>query len=54
VPLPISSPGGTSLSADGDEYHVNWQTEPSWAGSCRRLTLRVPAASNPVAYFHFQ
>ena len=54
APSPISSPGGSSLNNEGDEYHVNWQTDASWAGSCRRLTLRVPAASNPVAYFRFE
>jgi hypothetical protein len=54
APSPLDSPGGTGLSQDGDQYHVNWQTSAEWAGSCRRVTLRVPAASNPVAYFRFQ
>ena len=52
-PLPLSSPGATGLSQNGDEYHVNWQTESSWAGTCRRLTLRIPAPENAVAYFSF-
>lgn len=54
APSPLDLPGGTGLSQDGDEYHVNWKTSAEWAGSCRRLTLRVPAASNPVAFFRFQ
>jgi hypothetical protein len=37
----------------GDWYHVNWQTDPAWEGTCRRLTLRIPAASDTVAYFSF-
>jgi extracellular elastinolytic metalloproteinase len=37
----------------GDEYHINWKTDSSWAGSCRKLTVRVPAAANAVAYFEF-
>ena len=38
----------------GDEYHVNWETDASWAGSCRRLTLRISGASSSVAYFRFR
>jgi len=53
APSPIDSPGATGLSQDGDHYHVNWQTDRAWAGSCRRLTVRIPAASDAVAYFRF-
>jgi 4-amino-4-deoxy-L-arabinose transferase-like glycosyltransferase len=53
APFPLDSPGATGLQQDGDHYHVNWQTNAEWAGSCRRVTLRVPAASNPVAFFRF-
>lgn len=34
-------------------YHVNWNTDSAWEGTCRRLTIRIPAASDPVAYFSF-
>ncbi|MGH9349346.1 MAG: M36 family metallopeptidase [Vicinamibacterales bacterium] len=54
APAPLESPGATGLSQKGDKYHVNWKTDAAWAGSCRRVTLRVPAASNPVAYFRFE
>jgi hypothetical protein len=54
APAAIESPGGSGLSRDGDEYHVNWKTDRAWEGTCRRLTLRIPAASNPVAYFSFE
>jgi hypothetical protein len=37
----------------GDRYHVDWATDPAWEGTCRRLTLRIPAAADAVAYFSF-
>jgi len=49
----LDSPGSTGLRQDDDGYHVNWQTDPAWAGTCRRLTVRLPAASDAVAYFRF-
>ncbi len=54
APSPISSPGGSGAKQKGESYHVNWQTDAGWAGSCRRLTLRVPAASDAVAFFRFE
>lgn len=53
APAAPATPGGTGLEVDGDEYHFNWQTDGAWANSCRRLTLRIPAASDAVAYFSF-
>jgi hypothetical protein len=47
----ISTAG--SPTQKGDAYHVNWVTDPAWAGSCRRLTLRISGASSSVAYFRF-
>jgi hypothetical protein len=41
-------------SKQGNEFHMNWVTNEDWAGTCRRLTLRIPAASNAVAYFSFR
>jgi hypothetical protein len=54
APSPLDSPGETGLTQNGADYHFNWQTSAAWAGSCRRVTLRVPAASNPIAYFRFE
>jgi extracellular elastinolytic metalloproteinase len=54
APATPVSPGSTDLTQNGDEYHLNWKTDAAWAGSCRRLTLRLPAASDVVAYFRFQ
>ena len=45
--------GGTGLTQKGDRYQFNWKTDASWAGTCRRLTLRIPAPSDAVAYFKF-
>ena len=53
APQPVDSPGSTGLSRNGDDYHVNWKTDPMWAGTCRRLTIRIPSASDAVAYFSF-
>ena len=53
APSPLGTPGSTGLTQDGDAFHVNWQTDAAWAGSCRRLTLRIPAATDAVAYFRF-
>ena len=51
APTPISTTGQSKQK--GDEYHVNWATDSAWAGTCRRLTLRISGASSSVAYFRF-
>jgi hypothetical protein len=43
APSPLDSPGAKELRQKGNEYHVNWKTDASWEGTCRRLTLRIPA-----------
>jgi hypothetical protein len=50
APVSVAAP---AFPKKGTEYHVNWQTSGSWAGTCRRLTLRIPAAADAVAYFSF-
>jgi hypothetical protein len=50
APVAIAAP---ALPKKGAEYHVNWKTDGAWEGTCRRLTLRIPAASDAVAYFSF-
>jgi extracellular elastinolytic metalloproteinase len=37
----------------GNEYRFNWRTDASWAGTCRRLTVRGPMASDGYAFFSF-
>jgi hypothetical protein len=53
APSPLASPGGAALKREGAEYHLNWKTDASWAGTCRRVTLRIAAAENATAYFRF-
>jgi len=50
APTPVASP---AYPKKGSSYHVNWQTDGAWEGTCRRLTLRVPAASDVHAFFAF-
>jgi len=50
APLAIASP---AFPKRGTSYHVNWRTDGAWEGTCRRLTLRIPAASDVHAYFDF-
>ncbi|MDX1555341.1 MAG: M36 family metallopeptidase, partial [Xanthomonadales bacterium] len=54
APIGLASPGSTGLTQKGSKFHVNWQTDEAWAGSCRKVTLRVAAPSDPVAYFFFE
>jgi len=51
APTPIQTAG--SPEQKGNDYHVNWVTDPAWAGTCRRLTLQIDGASSSVAYFRF-
>jgi extracellular elastinolytic metalloproteinase len=44
----------SKILREGTKYAVSWQTESQWLGSCRRLTLRIPAANDAVAYFRFK
>jgi len=54
APAAIASPGATGLRmTQPGAYHVNWQTDAGWAGTCRKLTVRLPAASDAVAFFAF-
>ncbi len=53
APSPPATPGASGISQKGDKYHFNWKTNGSWEGTCRRLTLRIPAAADAVAYFNF-
>ncbi|MCA1614787.1 MAG: PxKF domain-containing protein [Acidobacteria bacterium] len=48
--------GGSSLSYDAgsDQYHYNWKTEGSWAGTCRALVVTLNDGSAHTAYFKFK
>jgi hypothetical protein len=49
APQPIATTG----SPRGGKVHVNWLTDEAWQGTCRKVTVRIPAASDAVAYFSF-
>ena len=52
--MSLASPGNTGLQKKGDLYHFNWLTDASWAGTCRRLTVRLNAAEDAIANFRFE
>jgi hypothetical protein len=47
--------GGSSLSYDPgtNQYTYVWKTDKSWAGSCRKLTLRLVDGTDHIGYFNF-
>ncbi len=51
APSPLQTIGSPAQS--GTEHHLNWKTDASFAGTCRKVTIRIPAAQNAVAYFRF-
>lgn len=53
APIMLATPGSTALRQQGSEFQLNWQTDASWSGTCRSVTLRIPAASDAVAHFRF-
>ena len=48
--------GSSSLQYDAasDRYNYIWKTEPSWAGTCRKLIVKLNDGSEHVAYFKFR
>jgi hypothetical protein len=48
--------GGSSLSYDAetDTYTYVWKTEKSWAGTCRKLIVRLNDGSEHLAFFKFK
>jgi hypothetical protein len=48
--------GGSSLSYDAslDQYNYVWKTDKSWAGTCRKLIVRLIDSTDHVAYFNFK
>jgi hypothetical protein len=50
APTPIDS---RDVRRHGDSFFLDWDTSKSWEDTCRRLTIRIPAPSDAVAYFEF-
>jgi hypothetical protein len=51
VPTALSSANG--LQQNGSNYAIDWRPSKAWAGMCRAVTLRLPAANDAVVYFRF-
>lgn len=51
---PIGLNSSLGLVQSGDTYQIDWKTSKNWGGTCRAVTLRIPAPSDPVAYFRFK
>jgi MBG domain-containing protein len=46
-------PASNGLTAVGAQYSYNWRTEPSWAGTCRKVVLTLVDGSTHEALFSF-
>lgn len=46
--------GGSTLTYSPDQYHYSWKTESSWAGTCRRLVVKLNDGTEHVALFKFK
>jgi len=53
APVMLSTPGKSAIKRKGTLFQANLATSTSWAGTCRRVTVRLPAASDAVAFFAF-
>jgi hypothetical protein len=53
VETTVLYPGASVFSYDAtsDQYQFNWKTEKGWAGSCRRLLVRLDDGSTRSADF---
>jgi hypothetical protein len=46
--------GLSGLKVAGGEFQLNWATQKSWAGTCRRLLIRFSDGTTPFADFRFK
>ena len=53
---PTNTPGNSSLSyhPGTDLYNYPWQTDNSWAGTCRQLIVGLDDGTEHIAYFRFR
>ena len=48
------NPGQSGLSFEEGQYHYNWKTEKSWAGTCRQLVVKLADNTTHTALFSFK
>ena len=48
------NPGRSGLSFEEGQYHYNWKTEKSWAGTCRELVVKLADNTTHTALFSFK
>ncbi|MGH9817155.1 MAG: PxKF domain-containing protein, partial [Candidatus Acidiferrales bacterium] len=46
--------GSTTMRYTGNEFHYNWKTDKSWAGTCRALQLTLSDGAQHWAMFQFK
>ena len=56
VEVTVTNPGASQFAYDPltNEYQFNWKTERAWAGSCRRLLVRLDDGTLQTADFRLQ
>ncbi len=56
VEVTVTNPGASQFTYDpvSDVYQFNWKTERAWAGSCRRLLVRLDDGTLQTADFRLQ
>ena len=54
-PTATNPPGSSGLSyqAKKNQYSYTWQTDKTWAGTCRQFILTLNDGTQRVAYFQF-
>ena len=51
--LSAATTSGLKYDAVADQYHYNWKTEKSFAGSCRQLVVKLADGTSHRANFAF-
>jgi hypothetical protein len=46
--------GLSGLTINGNDFQFNWATDRGWAGTCRRLFIRLSDGTTPFADFKFR
>ena len=46
--------GLSGLKVTGGSFNLNWSTDKSWAGTCRRLFIHLSDGTTPYADFQFK